>query len=204
MHGKEPFPYWVIDGFMKPAEVRAINAEWPKEMEVKDGKGSIKRHTTKLPPAAARFAEFMQCGAMIDQLERMTGIKGLIADKTMFGGGLHEIGKGGYLKMHVDFNLLPPDLYRRVNVLVYLNEDWQDKWGGHLLLGENKEISISPIAGRCAIFTTSEQSWHGHPYPLKCPKNRSRRSMAFYYYTKERPYWFTEHHTTIYKKGDEE
>jgi hypothetical protein len=37
------------------------------------------------------------------------------------------------------------------------------------------------------IFSTTDFSYHGHPEPLNCPDNRSRRSLALYYYTNGRP-----------------
>jgi hypothetical protein len=44
---------------------------------------------------------------------------------------------------------------------------------------------VAPIANRAVVFTTGEDTWHGHPEPLRCPLDRSRRSLAIYYYTVE-------------------
>jgi hypothetical protein len=38
-----------------------------------------------------------------------------------------------------------------------------------------------------AMFSTTDYSYHGHPDPLSCPPDRSRRSLALYYYTNGRP-----------------
>jgi hypothetical protein len=35
------------------------------------------------------------------------------------------------------------------------------------------------------VFTTSFDSFHGHPDPLQCPPDVARRSMALYYFTIE-------------------
>jgi Rps23 Pro-64 3,4-dihydroxylase Tpa1-like proline 4-hydroxylase len=87
-----------------------------------------------------------------------------------------------------------------VNVLIYLNERWENSWGGHLQLGiDDNAKNIAPIGGRCVIFETNEQSWHGHPDPLACPEDIQRRSLALYFYTKEPP--SGEAHTTIYRKA---
>ena len=78
-------------------------------------------------------------------------------------------------------------LDRRLNILIYLNENWQDTWGGHLELYDDitkRQVArYLPVANRCVIFVTNKISWHGHPVPLKCPANRSRLSIASYYYT---------------------
>lgn len=191
--------YKIIDNFIDEKTVTSINAEWPESMSCVEKKTSIKRHTTILPRSARRFADYMLSDSCIAFLEEITGIQNLLPDPSLFGGGLHEIGMGGFLKMHVDFNRLHNGWYRRVNALIYLNQDWQEEWGGQLLLGEDESISIAPIAGRCVIFDTTADSWHGHPYPLQCHIYRTRRSMAFYYYTEERPSWFTEQRNTVYK-----
>ena len=77
-------------------------------------------------------------------------------------------------------------------MFLYLNEDWQDEWGGQLELWEaddadirQKLVSISPLMNTMVIFTTSDVSFHGHPDPLRCPPEVTRKSIALYYYTVE-------------------
>jgi Rps23 Pro-64 3,4-dihydroxylase Tpa1-like proline 4-hydroxylase len=125
-------------------------------------------------------------------LEKITAITGLLADPHLQGGGVHNTRPGGYLKVHADFNKHPRyGLDRRLNLLIYLNEDWQPEYGGDLELWspdmQSCIHSIAPIAGRCVIFRTSSNSYHGHPHPLTCPPDRSRRSVALYYYSNGRP-----------------
>jgi Rps23 Pro-64 3,4-dihydroxylase Tpa1-like proline 4-hydroxylase len=126
--------------------------------------------------------------AFIDFLQELTGITGLVPDPHLFGGGLHQIEPGGYLEVHADFNLHPVTrLERRLNLLIYLNKDWQESWGGALeLWGSDMttcEARIKPLFNRCVIFTTSATSFHGHPVPLACPSGVTRKSVALYYYT---------------------
>lgn len=118
----------------------------------------------------------------------MTGIEGLIQDPYLFGGGIHSVGAGGFLKIHADFNWHHKlNLYRRLNLLLYLNSDWQETWGGALELWDvdmaSCRVSIPPLINRMVIFNTSDMSFHGHPDPLMCPENRMRNSIALYYYT---------------------
>ncbi|MFT5484605.1 MAG: Rps23 Pro-64 3,4-dihydroxylase Tpa1-like proline 4-hydroxylase, partial [Halieaceae bacterium] len=109
-------------------------------------------------------------------------------DPKLQGGGIHQVLPGGVLAVHADFTrhrLL--NLDRRLNVLVYLNQHWEDDWGGHLELWSTDmarcERRIRPLAGRCVIFNTSDKSFHGHPTVLACPKGVTRKSIALYYYT---------------------
>lgn len=188
-----PFPHAIIDDYLRPEVVRKINSQWPLTWKQKSGKTSIKWHTSKLPPAAQQVVDSVD----IAWLEELTGISGLVADPDLFGAGLHCIPPGGFLKMHVDFNGHPKGWHRRVNMLIYLNEGWQDEWGGHLQLGMDTFKTIAPLGGRCVVFETTEESWHGHPFPLACPEDRQRRSLALYFYTEAPPP--NKLHTTIYK-----
>ena len=108
--------------------------------------------------------------------------------------GLHQSVAGAFLNVHVDYNYHPKTKYhRRLNVLVYMNKDWKDKYEGHLELwdttdGKRERISrIAPEFNRCVIFETNEISYHGHPKALKTPPDVNRKSLATYYYTKTRP-----------------
>jgi len=128
----------------------------------------------------------------INFLEILTGITGLIPDLNYFNGGLHQAGKGCYFKVHTDFNWHPKlHLYHRLNFILYLNEDWQDDYGGHLELW-NKDITkckrkILPVFNRCVIFKSTDFTYHGYPEPLTCPRGETRKSIALYYYTAQRP-----------------
>ncbi|MBI1224865.1 MAG: 2OG-Fe(II) oxygenase [Bacteroidetes bacterium] len=136
---------------------------------------------------------FLNSQPFLEFLQNLTGIEEtLVPDPYFEGGGCHQIKSGGFLKVHVDFHKHKMmGLDRRVNVLVYLNEDWDEAWGGHFELWE-KDMSkcvtrIAPFFNRMAIFSTTDFSWHGHPDALACPPDRSRKSLALYYYTNGRP-----------------
>src|SRR4029078_5720896 len=133
------------------------------------------------------FAE-LNNRAFLGFLEALTGIEGLIPDPHFEGGGLHETKRGGHLGVHADFNVHERlGLERRLNLLIYLNEDWEDEYGGSLELGDKDmsecAVEVKPIFARGVIFNHALDSFHGHPDPLSCPPDRSRRSIATYYYT---------------------
>ena len=74
-----------------------------------------------------------------------------------------------------------------MNVLIYLNEDWLDSYGGQLEFWDAKVseriVSVLPIFNRCVIFETDSTSMHGVPNAVRHPKGGSRRCVAIYYYT---------------------
>lgn len=76
-------------------------------------------------------------------------------------------------------------LYRRINVLLYLNPDWEESFGGSLELWEKGETQpakvVVPTWGSCVIFRTDDRSVHGFSTPVAA--GRWRRSLALYYYS---------------------
>jgi len=150
------------------------------------GEGSFGKETR-------RFMHFLNSQPFLEFLQGLTGIKEtLISDPYFIGGGLHEIKTGGLLKIHADFKKNEKmGLDRRINALVYLNKDWKKEYGGHFELWDKNiercEIKVLPEFNTLAIFSTTDYSFHGHPDPLTCPEDRSRKSLAIYYYSNGRP-----------------
>jgi Rps23 Pro-64 3,4-dihydroxylase Tpa1-like proline 4-hydroxylase len=160
----------------------------------------------RVTPLIRRLYWELNAAGFIGFLEQLTGIEGLVPDPYFAGGGLHETQSGGLLMVHADYNKHPElNLDRRLNLIIYLNEDWHDEYGGHLELWDRGltrcEKKIAPVAGRAVIFSTKRDSWHGHPHPLACPEGMSRKSIALYYYTNGRPQEEgTDAHLTLWKK----
>jgi 2-oxoglutarate-Fe(II)-dependent oxygenase superfamily protein len=147
---------------------------------------------TQMGPVTRHVLAQLNSAAFIDFLERLTKIEALVPDPHFVGGGLHQIEPGGHLKVHADFNFHPrTKLERRLNVLIYLNRDWKDEYGGAFELWDKKMNGavkkVMPHFNRCVVFSTTSTSFHGHPEPLACPEGETRKSMALYYYSKDRP-----------------
>lgn len=190
-----PYPHIVLDGFLKtPAAEKLANCfPGPQEdfwvrTRINDEIKSASTNEGRFPEAIRSALYALNSAPVIQFLETLTGISGLLPDPFFQGGGIHQTLPGGKLGVHVDFNQLPKShLYRRLNLLIYLNPDWQESYGGHLELwdpaGEKCQKKVSPLFNRCVIFTTTATSFHGHPIPLTCPPERTRNSLALYYYT---------------------
>jgi Rps23 Pro-64 3,4-dihydroxylase Tpa1-like proline 4-hydroxylase len=141
---------------------------------------------------AYQALHFLNSDITLKFLEKLTGIQNLIPDPTFTGGGYHKIKNGGKLAIHADYNVHPQTkLHRRINLLVYLNPDWQEEWGGHLELWDktltHKTHSIAPLFNRAVIFNITDEAYHGHPEPINCPEDQARYSFALYYFTEDRP-----------------
>lgn len=189
-----PFPHIVLDDFLDPDLLRQVLDEFPDssgheffERDQERLKFQFRPDECSGPSTRMLFAE-LNSRAFLAFLSEMTGIDGLIADPYHAGAGLHETRRGGHLGIHADF---PQHgrmkVERRLNLLIYLNEDWQPEYGGALELWdrgmERACQTILPGFGRAVIFSTGRDTFHGHPDPLTCPPGRARRSIATYYYT---------------------
>ena len=196
-----PFPFIIIDDFFSKEFLNEVFNQFPNLSEQKkttnyDNKNEVKfanNQYINFPNSIKKLFDFLNSDFFLNFLQRITNIQEkLIPDLELNGGGLHEIKKGGLLKIHSDFNKHPSlDLDRRLNVLIYLNKDWKEEYGGHLEFWDKEMTScrekVLPIFNKMVIFSTTDNSNHGHPDPLNCPDNMSRKSIATYYYTKGRP-----------------
>ncbi len=201
--GAEPFPHLMLENFLPEDRIRRIAREIAAARIDPEAPGYGwlgKRRASeidKFPPETRKLVEELNAPPFIRWLEEVTGIEGLYPDPYLEGGGIHQIPPGGFLKIHTDFNWHRRlEMHRRVNLLLYLNEDWQEEWGGQLELWRESDISsadgkpaasFAPIFNRMVIFSTTDFSYHGHPHKLTCPPDRTRNSIALYYYSKERP-----------------
>lgn len=193
-----PFPHIVFDDLLNNAHLEQVLAELDKVSEFEYEKsfhGAEKKFgkadVWELGNATRELLFFLNSQPVLLFLETLSGIEGLISDSHFFGGGYHEIRRGGFLKMHTDFNWHQKlHLDRRLNLLLYLNKDWKPEWGGQVQLADStfqQTKAVDPTFNRIVVFSTTDYSFHGHPDPLECPDERKRQSLALYYYTNGRP-----------------
>lgn len=213
----DPFPNIYFEDFFNPGILEAILEEFP-DLENKD---DIKFHTPneiklasrgerRFGPVTKAFVHFLNSEPFLLFLQELTGIdETLMPDPYFEGGGFHQTKPGGFLKIHADFNKhRQTGLDRRLNVLVYLNRDWPDEYGGHFELWSRDMTrcvkKVPPRFNTMAMFTTTDFSYHGLPNPLTCPPDRSRKSLALYYYSNGRPANEVnaglEDHTTLFRE----
>jgi 2OG-Fe(II) oxygenase superfamily len=196
-----PYAHISFDNFFDPLFLKSVLAEFPDLEDVKRHISYNNPNELKLASVGARefgprtteLLNFVNSEPFLEFLQELTGIEeALIPDPYFEGAGYHQIKQGGFLKIHSDFNKhVKTGLDRRMNLLVYLNEDWKEEYGGHFELWDKKMQAcvqkILPSFNTIALFTTTDFSYHGHPNPLTCPDGRSRKSLAIYYYSNGRP-----------------
>lgn len=210
----QPFPHICLDNVFDTELLQHINNDFPDAAGQQDW-DTYRKENEWMKNATGRdfqmsflirhFLYALNSRSFLIWLEKLTGIKSLIPDTEFIGGGLHATLTGGKLGVHADFNKHQRNgLDRRLNLLLYLNEQWDESWNGALELWD-KELTgckhkVFPVFNRMVIFSTTDFSFHGHPQPLKCPDNVVRKSIALYYYSNGRPQEeVSESHLTNYQ-----
>jgi Rps23 Pro-64 3,4-dihydroxylase Tpa1-like proline 4-hydroxylase len=210
-----PFPHIVLDDFFDPTLLDEVLGEFPQPGAIRWQRFDNDREIKLASAAEASFGPVtrlllyhLNSITFLEFLSQVTGIANLIPDPSFAGGGLHQIVPGGKLGVHADFNKHGAyGLDRRLNLLLYLNKDWREEYGGHLQLWDREmtrcEARVTPLFNRVMIFSTTDFSYHGHPDPLSCPEGMTRKSLALYYFTNGRPAEeLSGEHSTLFRARD--
>jgi Rps23 Pro-64 3,4-dihydroxylase Tpa1-like proline 4-hydroxylase len=206
----EPFPHCVIDNFFNKTIAEQLHnnilslklGDANRKFVNKKDKHQYNKfgfsNINSFPSSLKETFVYLNSKEFIKKLEKLTGINNIIYGiYELNGAGIHMIKNEGYLKMHTDFNIYSDrklgKLDRRINLLIYMNKDWHNEYGGDLLMYNpltdpkmKKVKQIKPLFNRAVIFNTTNRSVHGHPKPLCVPKDIYRKSIAVYYYTKNK------------------
>jgi Rps23 Pro-64 3,4-dihydroxylase Tpa1-like proline 4-hydroxylase len=195
-----PYQHVVIDDFLPNEVAIELAKNFPRvgidnldAWKSHDNENVIRwlmEDSSHLPMSLREFAAATSGRTFLQFLATLTGMKHLIADPYLMGGGAMMTARGGFLDVHADFNWHAPiQAWRRVNALFYLTPDWERGWGGNLELwsldGCEKIKSVEPRFNRVVIFSTRSDTFHGQPTPLTCPSEVSRNIFSAFYYTTE-------------------
>ncbi|HEV2978983.1 MAG TPA: 2OG-Fe(II) oxygenase [Casimicrobiaceae bacterium] len=200
----KPFRHVVIDGFLLSDNCESLLRDFPAFDEKRAtnelgliGRKAVVEYVSDISQSYRTFYDYINSVVFLNAMSKLTGIQDLIADKTLFGGGTHDNLSGQGLDVHVDFNIDERTmLHRRINLIIYLNKEWEEAWGGAIELHSNprdasvnETVSFLPLFNRAVIFETNEYSWHGFKRITLPPDKQhlSRKSFSIYLYTKDRP-----------------
>lgn len=198
-----PFPHAVIHNQWPDELLDAVLDEFPDTNDPRwkryanDRERKLEGGPLCWGPTTTRLIGLLGCPAFIGMLSQLAGIEELTMNTD--GGGMHCIERGGYLDVHTDFSHSPEGLWRRLNVLVFLNHDVDHEYGGSLELWgkDGPQVIIPPTFNTTVVFSCSDDSFHGHPRPWTAPF--PRRSVAAYYYSTEPPPDAGTAHSTVWR-----
>jgi Rps23 Pro-64 3,4-dihydroxylase Tpa1-like proline 4-hydroxylase len=193
-----PYPHIHLKEFLDPDVAAEMASEfpdmatdaWTRYKHPNENKLGLAKRSL-FPTQLGEVVDELNSPAFVHWLSQLTGIPDLVSDDMLEGGGLHQSGTGGFLNVHTDFSNHHYHKHwrRQVNLILYLNPNWDEQWGGALELWDREMrhcvTKIPPLFNEALIFRTDEISYHGFPDPLRCPETESRKSLALYYYTIE-------------------
>jgi hypothetical protein len=205
----EPYSHVVIDGFLRPESFKAVLAALPSARESERSSDYMfARNKFENPicdKAAPVLAELRAelVGEEFAHFLRTLYDKAVFVDQSFVGGGLHQGGEGSFLDMHADFSRHPVrrEWVRELNILLYLNQGFQEAWGGHLEMENSvsgKLGRVAPEGNRMVIMLTKENTLHGYK-PISFPAGRMRTSIAAYAYTVDHDFETNPERSTIWR-----
>lgn len=208
-----PYRHIAIDNFLDQDFANKIYDQFPplsvlnKHYHGLNESKSEGSNFESFDPCFQQLKQSVGSPEMIAALEKITGFKELFTTNDNLGSGVHQGKNGSYLDVHIDFNIHHVQkIHRRLNLLIYLNKNWKEEYGGKVELW-NKDVtelgkSYLPILNRCVIFETNEISYHGYS-TINVPEGETRKSFYSYYYTPIGDYK-GKYHDTVFKARPEE
>jgi Rps23 Pro-64 3,4-dihydroxylase Tpa1-like proline 4-hydroxylase len=196
-HGARPWPHVVVKDVFPAELLQQIFAEAQEIDRSQMRVSRTKRHTkletsarSQLGHATLAMQDFLDGPDFRQTLSAVTGVADLLPDPSHYAAGIHETPQGGKTMIHIDFARHPETKqHHRVNVLLYLNPEWREEWGGQLELWpadmSGVGARIQPTANTMVIWETHGGTLHGLPDPVAAPPGTSRFALAAYYYTEK-------------------
>jgi len=196
-----PFDHWIIEDFLDTQDAKDVSKEFIDYESTEDivrykgwiGEKSTCNSWNRFPALTYKIFSNLLSLDFVSHLSAVTGVTPLYPDIGLHGGGWHMSGKGGSLAMHLDYSIHPKlNLQRKLNLILYLEEDYNPQWGGSLQLWShdkekskplNKIKEVEPLFNRAILFDTTQKSWHGFPESINPPEGKLRKSFAVYYLT---------------------
>ena len=188
-----PCKHIIMDNFLNENYANQLYENFPSLEDMNVKRKSLNEdkkeeyNFDKFHPVFNQVREAIRSQELIDVWHEISGLANLESTLDGYGSGIHQGGNGSFVDVHLDYNMhTEKDLHRRLNILIYLNKNWKEEYGGHLELWDEKvtkmEKAVLPAFNRAVIFRTDELSQHG-VRKVTCPENESRKSFYGFYFT---------------------
>lgn len=183
-----PVRHLVVDDLLPDDLARRVSQSFPTPagLTLKSSLRERKRvgvQVEKYDPIIADALYAFQQPNVVEIVGQITKIAGMIADPTLYAGGISVMGQDDFLNPHID-NSHDGDqkIYRVVNLLYYVSRDWKDDYGGHLELWDNsvrEPVRVACRFNRLAIMETNRTSWHS---VCRVTADAARQCVSNYYF----------------------
>ena len=189
----QPCRHLALPNFLDQRLAEELHGNFPKIKSLNVKRKSLNEdksedyHFERWHPSFTKLREVVAGEEFSKWISAVTGVEGLHTTDDSLGSGVHQGKDGSYVDVHIDVNMNPEKgLWRRVNLLIYLNRFWKPEFGGDLELW-NKEMTTCEVKvpcdfNRAVIFYTDENSPHGYAR-INVPEGETRKSFYTYFYT---------------------
>lgn len=215
-----PFPHIVVDNFVDDSLAKELSndflpyddSSWFFYNNPLEHKKTL-NNWSAFPKTTYSFFNYLISTEFVEKLKKQFNLANLYPDAGLHGAGWHIHGAGGKLNVHLDYSLHPKLQYqRKLNLILYLSENWDSSWGGNLEFWSHDFVGNQPLKlekvveckfNRAVIFDTTQNSWHGFADQLRCPKSIYRKSIAMYYLI-DPPDDVEERHRALFAPSDDQ
>lgn len=210
----KPYKHIVIDNFLQPEIAENLGNKFPDyELFNKkyDGMNEKKAEGSNFEDFDVSFTElrnFVMSKSFCAYISKITGVENAFVTNDAMGAGLHQGKNGSFLDIHIDFSMHHiNNVYRRLNLLIFFNKNWQDAWAGHTEMW-NEDMTecvkkVRPDFNRAIIFQTTGKSYHGYG-KINPPMDVTRKSFYTYFYTNTPGEQNDSYNDTIFKARPED
>jgi Rps23 Pro-64 3,4-dihydroxylase Tpa1-like proline 4-hydroxylase len=204
-----PYKHLVMDNFLTEDFAQTLHDNFPtidKLNKHYHGLNEKKSEGSNFDDFHSSFSELktkvLMSKEFAEWITAVTGVEDCFVTDDKLGTGLHQGGDGSFLDIHIDFNIhVEKNVHRRLNLLIYMNQNWKDEYAGDLEMWDAKmtkcEKKVAPLFNRAVIFETNEISYHGYS-TVHLPANMTRKSIYTYFYTNVRTD-AAGYHDTVFK-----
>jgi SM-20-related protein len=150
---REPFPYLMVPNFVRPANIDAINADFPDVTHP----GSYPLPTLNYGPAFRDFMDAIRGPQFTRAVSEKLGID-LTRRPTMVTVRGQSAARDG--QIHTDSRT------KLITVLIYMNGKWESPTGRLRLLRSSDNLNdviaeVPPDEGTLLVFKNEANAWHG-------------------------------------------
>jgi len=187
---REPFPYFLVPGFVKAEALAAINADFPDVAHA----GSFPLPTLTFGPAFQRFMEAIRGAEFKAAVADRLGLDLTARPDMVTVRGISAARDG---QIHTD------SVTKLVTVLIYMNGKWEAPGGRLRLLRSPDNLNdviaeVPPDEGTLLVFENKPNAWHGFE-----AFDGPRRVIQLNWVTSGRVVWWeqTRHKVSAFFKG---
>lgn len=166
-----PYRHWVVENVIPPVLASFLYDSIPSSLwsgwsnsQNDFEKKKISSNITGLGTPIQSIFNMLLSTSFSSILSGMTGIPGLVADRTLYGCGVSVYENGDYVTPNLQYEINPiSGMEKRVGLMIFLAPSWNVTNGGMTVLWDdsvnNPLVSIMPLHTRMFIYKNDGASW---------------------------------------------